>query len=98
MKKILIFMLLFSSSALAGDRFCNDLLTYEIETIPHGFAVVRINKADYCKRVMDIETGEMSKRFICDGREDYQLDFLIDGDELILTHTDGNEALFIRCQ
>ncbi|WP_162651546.1 hypothetical protein [Lentilitoribacter sp. Alg239-R112] len=98
MKSIALILSLVASSAFAGESYCNDGSTFHIETIPHGFAVVRINKADYCKRVMSLETGEMSERFICDGREDYQLDFLVEGDELILTQTDGNEALFSRCQ
>lgn len=98
MKFIAALLVLAASPAFAGERFCNDGLPYEVEIIPHGFAVVRANSAEYCKRIMNFETGELSKRYICDGQDDYQLDFDIDGDELILTYTDGNDALLYRCK
>lgn len=88
--KSLLALLLLASPATAGERWCNEHLPYDIERIPDGYAVVRISSADYCK-------DDGAGRFICNNRDDYRLDFDVNGSALTLTYTDGKQATFQKC-
>lgn len=96
--KTLLMLLMLSAPAAAGERWCNENLPYDIERIPHGFAVVRINKADYCRENVDWTTGEEGPGYICNDDKEYRLDFREDGPTLTLTYTHGQEAQFIKCR
>jgi hypothetical protein len=89
--KTLLALLILGSPAMAGEQWgCDADLPWYIERIPHGFAIVRIYRADYCR-----DDGQ--KLFICENRDDYRLGFEDKGDTLTLTYANGEKDVFQKC-
>lgn len=91
--RTIIALMLMTAPALAGQAYCHPEMTYHIEEIPHGYAIVRVSQSDFCKQ--DIMTD--SSDYICDGRADYVLQFEKTNAGLRMTQ-DGRAMEFTRCE
>lgn len=94
-----ILMSLAVSPAIAGPRYCSqvDGTPYEIEEIPHGYAIVRMAYSDFCSR------NHMSDdpTYICYGDDPeypgYKMGFEPKSGGLLVTFAEGGTELFKAC-
>jgi len=93
MKKIFALLMLLPTSALAGQNFCNDQLTYNVSSNDQGYSIDRVSSSVNCKPDEYSHDGRM----ICGG--EYFLYFMEHEDDLTILNEDLDIiARFKVCQ